>query len=576
MSRKWACADNIKKYLLFSRINDLNLPARERYQCLRRSLLLIMLSVAMAPVLFTAALSFHQYRQLLKEDTASNARWSTISAKQNIETFLERLQLSISLIAEAYDYDYLTKQERLDEVLESLKQKHWGIVDLSVIGPEGVQRSYAGPFNLVGKVYGDSLWYNKTLAQKSHISEVFMGFRSVPHFVVAISRKMPNKGQGNWVLRASVDKETLDRFVAAINSEIVIDAFLVNREGIPQSSSQFYSSKNGNKINLPDIGSPNNIILTRELRGDKEVLRAYCQIKDTPWILIMDYPRYWDKISWADFKRQIFITLISCTFIIIFVVVRIASFLADAIRRSDEARESLIAQTEHTDRLASIGRLAAGVAHEINNPLAIIGAKTQLMQDLLTQEKNFSQRDKFLGQLDAMKNAVNRSQTITHRLLGFARRMEARREPVNINEVIAEVISFLEREARYQNIRIEQDLQFDLPSISSDHGQLQQILFNIINNAIDAAGKNGKIVIRTRQHNGDSVQIDIVDNGPGMSPEVQKKIFDPFFTTKNDTNKQGTGLGLSITYGLVKKLKGEIEVQSEQGVGTIFTLTFPL
>lgn len=576
MSRKWACADNIKKYLFFSRINDLNLPARERYQCLRRSLLLIMLSVAMAPVLFTAALSFHQYRQLLKEDTASNARWSTISAKQNIETFLERLQLSISFIAEAYDYDYLTKQERLDEVLESLKQKHWGIVDLSVIGPEGVQRSYAGPFNLVGKVYGDSLWYNKTLAQKSHISEVFMGFRSVPHFVVAISRKMPNKGQGNWVLRASVDKETLDRFVAAINSEIVIDAFLVNREGIPQSSSQFYSSKNGNKINLPDIGSPNNIILTRELRGNKEVLRAYCQIKDTPWILIMDYPRYWDKISWADFKRQIFITLISCTFIIIFVVVRIASFLADAIRRSDEARESLIAQTEHTDRLASIGRLAAGVAHEINNPLAIIGAKTQLMQDLLTQEKNFSQRDKFLAQLDAMRNAVNRSQTITHRLLGFARRMEARREPVNINEVIAEVISFLEREARYQNIRIEQDLQFDLPSISSDHGQLQQILFNIINNAIDAAGKNGKIVIRTRQHNGDSVQIDIVDNGPGMSPEVQKKIFDPFFTTKNDKSKQGTGLGLSITYGLVKKLKGEIEVQSEQGVGTIFTLTFSL
>ncbi len=576
MNRSWACADNIKKYLLFSRINDLNLPARERYQCLRRSLLLIMLSVAMAPVLFTAALSFHQYRQLLKEDTASNARWSTISAKQNIETFLERLQLSISFIAEAYDYDYLTKQERLDEVLESLKQKHWGIVDLSVIGPEGVQRSYAGPFNLVGKVYGDSLWYNKTLAQKNHISEVFMGFRSIPHFVVAISRKMSNKGQGNWVLRASVDKETLDRFVAAINSEIVIDAFLVNREGIPQSSSQFYSSKNGNKINLPDIGSPNNIILTRELRGNKEVLRAYCQIKDTPWILIMDYPRYWDKISWADFKRQIFITLISCTLIIIFAVVRIASFLADAIRRSDQARESLIAQTEHTDRLASIGRLAAGVAHEINNPLAIIGAKTQLMQDLLAQEKNFSQRDKFLAQLDAMRNAVNRSQTITHRLLGFARRMEARREPVNINEVIAEVISFLEREARYQNIRIEQNLQFDLPVISSDHGQLQQILFNIINNAIDATGKNGKIVIQTRQHNGDSVQVDIVDNGPGMSLEVQKKIFDPFFTTKNDKSNQGTGLGLSITYGLVKKLKGKIEVQSEQGVGTIFTLTFPM
>lgn len=577
MQRKWACADNIRKYLLFSKINDLNLPAKERYQCLRRSLLLIMLSVAMAPVLFTAALSFHQYRQLLKEDTANNARWSTVSAKQNIETFLERLQLSISLIAEAYDYEYLTKEGHIDEVFDSLKQKHRGIVDLSVIGPEGVQRSYAGPFNLVGKVYGDSQWYNKTLAKKSHISEVFMGFRSVPHFVVAVSRKTPNTGSGNWVLRASVDKETLDRFVAAINTEIVIDAFLVNHEGVLQSSSHLYSSaKNGNKISLPDIGMPKNIVLTRELRGNKEVIRAYCPIKDTPWILIMDYPRYWDKKSWVDFKRQIFITLFSCAFIIILVVVRIASFLADAIRKSDEARESLIAQTEHTDRLASVGRLAAGVAHEINNPLAIIGAKTQLMQDLLVQEKNFTLRDKFLTQLDAMRNAVSRSQTITHRLLGFARRMEARKEPVNINEVIAEVISFLEREARYQNIQIEQTLQPDLPTISSDHGQLQQILFNIINNAIDAAGKNGKIVIQTRRNNGDRIQIDIADNGPGMLMEVQKKIFEPFFTTKNDQTKQGTGLGLSITYGLVKKLKGEIEVQSEIGVGTIFTLTFPM
>lgn len=575
MNNKWACVDRLRKYIFFSKINDLTLPPEERYQCLRRGLLLIMLLIAMTPVLITAGLSFYQYRQVLKEDTDNNARWSTASAKQNIETFLEKLRLSISLIADAYTYDELIDQTKLDYVFEKLKLEHRGIVDLSVIGPEGVQRTYSGPFNLVGKVYSDSLWYNKTLARKSYISEVFMGFRNLPHFVVAVSKKMPNSVRGDWVLRASIDTETLDRFIGTINPEIVADAFLANHEGVLQSKSSFYGTVN-DKIILPDIGLPKNIVLLDESRGNKEVIRAYSSIKDTPWILVLEHPGYSEKKSWSKFKRQLFFTFCACAVIVVLFVFRIATFLASTIRKSDESREALIAQTEHTDRLASIGRLAAGVAHEINNPLAIIGAKTQLMQDLLTREKDFGRREKFLTQLDAMKNAVSRSQTITHRLLGFARRMDVRKEPVKINEVIVEVLSFLEREATYQNIQIEQFLQKDLPSITSDHGQLQQILLNIINNAIDAAGKNGKIVIATRQNSTDSIQVDITDNGPGMTAEVQKKIFEPFFTTKTDKNKQGTGLGLSITYGLVKKLLGEIEVQSEIGVGTIFTLTFPM
>jgi two-component system NtrC family sensor kinase len=329
-------------------------------------------------------------------------------------------------------------------------------------------------------------------------------------------------------------------------------------------------------MSLIDIGMPTGVVLMHEQRGGKNVIRTYTAIKDTPWILVLEHQQYADKASWRKFKQQLLITFCVCAVIIVFSVYRIAGFVASSIRKSDELREALIAQTEHSDRLASIGRLAAGVAHEINNPLAIIGAKTQLMQDLLEHETTFAKRDKFMSQLESVNNAVNRSQKITHRLLGFARRMEVRKEPVQVNEVIGEVLSFLEKEALYQNIEIVQDLQADLPSITSDQGQLQQILLNITNNAIDAAGKNGNILITTRQNDNDAIQIAISDNGPGMTPEVRNKIFEPFFTTKTDVNKQGTGLGLSITYGIVKKLQGEIQVESEVGCGATFILTFPI
>jgi two-component system NtrC family sensor kinase len=153
--------------------------------------------------------------------------------------------------------------------------------------------------------------------------------------------------------------------------------------------------------------------------------------------------------------------------------------------------------------------------------------------------------------------------------------MDVKLEPVQVNTVITEVIDFLSKEAADNEIKIEQDLQIDLPRILSDHGQMQQILLNIVNNAVDAVDKGGLIRITSRQTADKSLRVDIQDNGHGIPPEVLKQIFEPFFTTKKHTEKQGTGLGLSITYGLVKKLEGTIAVSSEVGKGTTFTLTFP-
>ena len=234
----------------------------------------------------------------------------------------------------------------------------------------------------------------------------------------------------------------------------------------------------------------------------------------------------------------------------------------------------MLSEAEHTNKLASIGRLAAGVGHEINNPLAIIDQKTGLIEDLLLMSSaDFEHKETIQGCLKVINQSIERCKAITHRLLGFARRTDVRQEILQVNDVIKEVLTFLDNSMTFRKIAIKLQLDENLSPVTSDQLQLQQIFLNIINNAIDAIDKEGEITIMSHMLAGD-VRVVIQDNGPGIAPEILPHIFEPFYTTK-ETGK-GTGLGLSITYGLVKKLGGEITVHSRVGQGTAFTITIPL
>jgi len=212
------------------------------------------------------------------------------------------------------------------------------------------------------------------------------------------------------------------------------------------------------------------------------------------------------------------------------------------------------------------------VAHEINNPMAIINEKAGLMKDLVAYDDNFQNKEKFLGLTDSILKSVERCRAITHRLLGFARRMEIQLVELDLNELIQETLGFLEKEALYRNIELVLKLADNLPRICSDRGQVQQVFLNIINNALAAVEDEGEIVITSWEEDADTVGVSIQDNGSGMSEATLKSIFDPFFSTKQE---KGTGLGLAITYGIVKKMDGEIKVESKQGEGSIFTVYLP-
>ncbi|HZY05255.1 MAG TPA: ATP-binding protein [Anaeromyxobacteraceae bacterium] len=540
-----------------------------RRPVLSRSLLLIMVCVALVPLGVAASFGYFQFRSLVNQEEMNHLRWHGERALHSLEMYLDSLRHGVVETSAGYTVAELSDQERLARILSRLKEEHRSFVDLSLVDPEGIQIAYAGPYRLAGKDYSASPWFNKTLVRKVHLSEVFMGFRNVPHFVIAASK---GTAQGTWVVRASVDAETLDHYLKTISSDLLDDIFLVSDDGVLQSSSRYYGRASSG-FALPSLPGKRGTDVARVMRGGEAVLRSTSHVQGTPWILVLERG---ESRLWSAFRTQLLAVSLVTALAVGLLVVGMAKPLANRIREAEEARESLIKESEHTGKLASIGRLAAGVAHEINNPLAVIKEKAGLMKDLVDLSQEMPHREKFARELGDLEAAVGRARVITHRLLGFARRMDVRLQQVQVNDVIREVVGFLDREAMFRGIRIEQALDAGLPPIESDTGQLQQIFLNIVNNAIDAVDRGGLIQIASRRAD-HSVRIDVRDDGHGIPAEIRQKIFEPFFTTKKGTERHGAGLGLSITYGLVKKLGGEISVSgAEAGSGTVFTVTFPL
>jgi PAS domain S-box-containing protein len=231
-------------------------------------------------------------------------------------------------------------------------------------------------------------------------------------------------------------------------------------------------------------------------------------------------------------------------------------------------------QLIRSEKLASLGLLVSGVAHEINNPLAIINEKAGLMKDILGfAAERFEHKEKFLGLLESIFTSVDRSRVITRRLLGFAKAVDVKVETIDMNQLLEEVLGFLDKEAFHRKLNVNLDFSPDLGTLESDRGQLQQVFLNIIKNAFEVMDDGGHLSIVTRLADSDNLQVTITDDGRGMSPEQVENIFEPFYTSGKAS---GTGLGLFITHGIVtKNLGGEIVVQSEEGKGTTFAIGLP-
>lgn len=536
----------------------------------------ILMSTALFPLIILTV----TYYQLVQKsiDTESLLRTERLAsnARQAVTFFFEERLAALTFTVKEMGYDQLSRPGFLSEVLRNMKLGFGGLTDLSVISDSGKQVAYAGPFNLEGKDYSEQPWFMECQSHSACVSEVYSGYRDVPHIVVAVKS---DRSEGRFfLLRATLETERLIQTMSSYKTGKHVDIFLVNDDGLLQTPSQFYEGESHHMdIAVPPYSDRTEAMMSSDKDGQPIVV-GYASIKTkfgpTAFIMMVAKQKAGMMKVWLDLRREINWFFAASAAIISVVVILTSTFMVNKIFHADREKAKTMVMAERNCQLASIGQLAAGVAHEINNPLALINETAGYIKDLFAIKAQYKHDQELVEYIDSILDAVDRCGTITRQLLGFARRLDVHTQAVDLKHMVADVLNFHQKEAAYRNIALKVDIPAEIPSIDTDRGKLQQVILNLVNNAFQAVGNGCFLEISAAMDGPDRVRLSIRDNGCGISEENIQKVFDPFFTTKKEGH--GTGLGLSITYALVQKLHGDISVKSRPGEGTTFMVTLPV
>jgi two-component system, NtrC family, sensor kinase len=547
--------------------------AGESYRQRWLQTLVRLLLTYLAPLLLLT-LYFHlQYRSLVVQSRNNHLMAIAENQASTLELFLRERIANLTTLIDDPTLEPRPSEAALEERLAQLQRGSGTFVDLGVFDEQGNMVGYAGPYpELRRRSYGNEEWFVGLdhSPQRFVITDMYLGFRQRPHFTIAVRRL----GEGGpFTVRATLDPERLSEYIRTLKGAGEVHSVVVNSKGAYQTFDIPRALVAARTPLLPPhqpfLGAGNH-------RGDGATLRyAYCWLELTEWALI---------VVWTGSQSGTIGPGVNISFLAIAAALILAVFSTILIRASqvvrhqreeDRARKELSGQLHHATRLASVGELAAGVAHEINNPLAIIAEESGLLQDLMDPELGGKlEQQELLEHLGAIQAAAFRARDITRKLLSFVRKGDVTLGHHDLNELVEEVIGgLLEREATVSNIEVARHYGSGLVPVLCDRGQIEQVLVNLVTNAIDAMPQGGRLTLTTARE-GEAVHVAVADTGIGIPPDQLERIFMPFHTTK-EVGK-GTGLGLSVSYGIVKACGGTIVVESAVGRGSTFTVVLPL
>lgn len=553
-------------------------PSGAHYRSITRNMILVVIVISFLPMVVGGAIGLYQFRTSYREKVNAHLMTLVKKHKMNIDGFLREKLGNIRFLGKTFSYEELSNESFLQDCLSSLQEAHGPVfVDLSVIRESGLQVAYAGPFKLGKALYSSADWFQRAIKSEYFISDVFLGLRGLPHFIVAVRENWMGEP---FILRATIDFVAFNTLVERIRIGETGLAFILNRKGefqtrpyadIVEDKKSYVDLLEGGKLSGDEIK-----VGRMRINSGEEYIYVAASLKEGDWVLVYQQDA---SDAFKDFARTVRASLAILVFgglAIVATAFLVSRRMVGRIARADKEKQLMNEQIVETGKLASVGELAAGIAHEINNPVAIMVEEAGWIEDLLTEEE-FQQSknmEEFKRALRQINTQGKRCKEITHKLLSFARKTDARIQEVQINEVIEEVISLSAQRAKYANVAIETDLEPALPTLRVSRTELQQVFLNLINNALDAMEKRGGTLKLKTQPEEDRIVVEVADTGSGIPASNLARIFDPFFTTK--PVGKGTGLGLSICYGIVKKMGGEIEVRSTVDVGTTFRVLIPI
>ncbi|MBW2441653.1 MAG: two-component sensor histidine kinase [Deltaproteobacteria bacterium] len=543
-----------------------------------RNMVLIVIFVSFVPMLLVSGMILHQYRLSYNEKLYAHLREVVYRHTQDIDTFLNERLNNLQFLLDSCHDENLLDETVLQEKLFQLQQKYEGdFEDLGLINEKGVQEVYAGRFSLEKAEYSDARWFQEALTKPYYISDVFQGLRSRSHFIVSV--KTVHQGRP-FLLRSTINFEVFNSLAENLRIGKTGFAFILNRNGdfqtkphydmVPNKKSYMDFIKAGKKathgIYMGEI---------QDASGSNPAIYLAALLKNDDWILVFQQEK---KEAFSDLiQTQIVAVVILLFGAFLIVVMNLILFhkVISHISEVDREKEMMNRQVVETGKLASVGRLAAGTAHEINNPVAIMVQEAGWIDDLLKEEE-FQDRENLQEIKRALKQIGvqgKRCKEITHKLLSFARTSDSQIQNLQINEMIREVVAISDKTS-YTGITINTHLDESIPVIYGSQTEIQQVLLNLINNALYALEKDGGNIDIATHLAGRNVMVIVEDDGPGIPKANLDRIFDPFFTTK--PVGEGNGLGLSICFGIIQRMGGSITVHSTVDVGTRFEILLPL
>ena len=547
------------------------------YNSLTRRMILTVISVSFTPMILVSGAILYQFHISYHEKVAAHLEELVQKHKQNIDSFLNEKLGEIRFLVQNSEFENLCKESYLEQQLATLQQElDPGFVDLGMVNAKGLQIAYAGPFKLGKAQYSEAEWFKQAIKSQYFISDVFLGLRGLPHFIVTVRKIFHGE---HWVFRATIDFMAFNNLVENVRIGKTGFAFIVNRQGkcqtkpcldiIPSKSNYMSLLKNG-KRTVDKI----YIVEAVDDFGKKNIYTS-AFLKNGDWMLVCQQNK---SDAYSDLYRAkkiaVLIFLLGGLGIITMAIL-LSRRMVIHIAQADREKDMMNLQVIETGKLATVGELAAGIAHEINNPVAIMVEEAGWMEDLLEDEEVKENLEEFQRALKQINTQGKRCKEITHKLLSFARKTDSRIQVVLMNDLIKDAIGLAEQSAKYSKITINTNLEENIPFIPASQTEIQQVFLNLINNAVDAMDKKGGGTIDiTSRVDGNAIVVDFADNGPGIHRSNLARIFDPFFTTK--PVGKGTGLGLSICYGIIKKMGGEIHVQSVVDEGTTFSIRIPI
>jgi two-component system, NtrC family, sensor kinase len=494
----------------------------------------------------------------LESHTLDALREQVHQHQQAIDTFLAERENQLSLIASLYSMEQLIAPGRLENILNVLRQQTPGFLDLGVIDMQGRHRAYVGSHALLSKNYSQEEWFRKAKERARYISDVYLGFRQTPHFIMAVKQ---GRGDTAWILRATVDSDTFDALVAGGPGGLNADTFIVNRDGLFQTRSQTTG-----KLLTPSGIRPDPFLKGIQLVPRGDVLMLTLWQRNVPWLNVVQVKRSSVYGGLNRVRLAVILTFVVGAVLIVATVLLTTGKLVGLLESKGRSLRILDKQLRRTSYLSSSMELSLGFFEEVKDILSNIDVSLQWLLSHDTAKNAPDVKETLL----LIAREASRGHGLIDKFAMFVRAEDPVVIDVSVNELLDDLLTFLNTELQRRTIRVIREYQTPLPAVRSDRGKLRQVFQNLILNAIAVLEKGGQIRLLTRA-DGDHVVVVVSDNGPGVGTADRSRIFEPLYTTK----PQGTGLGLPICKTILGQLNGTLTMDSQPGRGAAFTVKLP-